>query len=169
MSLLSCLLESDLKLGFHLEGCTFIFPRPRTPERTVSHCSGWVWRPAQTVGSYTESLRLCILDQFRLLTMYCCSSHSLSLSLSQPDPDPWWKGLKPLERKAWELCVLLHYYQLSPTHPKFNTLVIFGFRCRVLAWNMPLFIPCNGSLDVRWVERISVSPQTSTVGKFLLT
>lgn len=55
----------------------------------------------------TESLKHCILDQCRLLTMLCCYSHSLYMSLLEPDLDLWWKGLKLVESRAWELCGVL--------------------------------------------------------------
>lgn len=55
----------------------------------------------------TESLKHCILDQCRLLTMLCCYSHSLCMSLLEPDLDLWCKGLKLVECRAWELCGVL--------------------------------------------------------------
>lgn len=93
----------------------------------------------------TESMRHCILDQCRLLTVLCFYSYRLRMSLLEPDLDLWWKGLKLVESRA---CTIISSLPCAPS--QINRLVIFSFHCRERAWNTPLFIPCNGSLDVKW-------------------
>ncbi len=132
-----------------------------------------------------ESLKHCILDQWRLLTMLCCHFQNSCIPLLGVRPWPlmervkacWEKILKTV-RCIKGLCNHQHFAPLfdmlfAPCSVKrtfqINRQVICNFRCRKLARNMSLFIPCNGSLDVSWLERLSVSPQMVVVGKYLMT